>query len=140
MSGRGGWREKSGRKLKFGELTTAIRVPISWLEFLNPYLESGISPVDSVQNQLAEKDRIISQLEAELKMYKTNFETVQNQPSAEFDSVQNQTAHSNNDIVEWARVIHAENPTLSKSAVARQICQQFGVKFETARDKLKKLW
>lgn len=129
MSGRGGCRTGSGRKQKYGEPTVAIRVPISWLEFLNPYLESGISPADYVQNQLAEKNIIISQLETKLKMYKTNFEIVQNQ-----------TQHSNSDIVEWARIIHAENPSLSKSEVARQITQKTGVKFETARDKLKKMW
>ncbi len=40
---------------------------------------------------------------AALKLYKTNFETVQNQPSAEFDFVQNQTVHSNSNIVEVVR-------------------------------------
>lgn len=129
MSGRGGRRDGSGRKQKHGEPTVAIRVPLSWVEFLNLCFEQGISPSEFVHNQIAEKDKIISELQMELNLYKINVENVQNQ----------NRLNPRQKSVEIAVAMRAENPMLSKSEVARKISADLGVKFETVRDWLKKM-
>lgn len=147
MSGRGGRRDGSGRKQKHGEPTVAIRVPLSWVEFLNLCFEQGISPSEFVHNQITEKDRIISELQADLNSYKIKFENVQNQidysrkvDNDGFGSVQNQNRpNPRQKAVEMAVAMRAENPMLSKSEVARTIAADLGLKFETVRDWLKKM-
>lgn len=147
MNGRGGARIGAGRKQKHGEPTVAIRVPLSWVEFLNLCFEQGISPLDFVQNQIVDKDRIISELQADLNSYKIKFENVQNQiddsrkvDNDGFGSVQNQNRpNPRQKAVEMAVAMRAENPMLSKSEVARKISADLGVKFETVRDWLKRL-
>lgn len=148
MNGRGGRRDGSGRKQKHGELTVAIRVPNSWVEFLNLCFEKGISPLDFVKNQIVEKDKFISELQAELNLYKIKFENVQNQiddlrkvDNDIFGSVQNQNRpNPRQKVVEMAVAMRTENPKLSKSEVARRVSAAMGLKVETVRDYLKKLW
>lgn len=147
MSGRGGSRIGSGRKQKHGESTIAIRVPLSWVEFLNLCFEQGISPLDFVQNQIIDKDRIISELQADLNSYKIKFESAQNQiddsrkvDNDSFGSVRNQNRSDfRQKAVEMALAMRAENPKLSKSEMARTIAADLGLKIETVRDWLKKM-
>lgn len=148
MNGRGGARIGAGRKQKHGEPTVVIRVPLSWVEFLNLCFEQGISPLDFVQNQIVDKDRIISELQADLNSYKIKFEKVQIQnadlhkiDSDDFGYVRNQSpADSKQKAVEMAVAMRTENPKLSKSEVARRVSAAMGLKVETVRDYLKKLW
>lgn len=147
MNGRGGRRDGSGRKQKHGEPTVAIRVPLSWVEFLNLCFEKGISPLDFVQNQIDEKDKFISELQADLNSYKIKFENVQNQiddlrkvDNDIFGSVRNQNrADFRQKAIALAVVMRAKNPKFSKSEMARKIAADLGLKFETVRDYLKKL-
>ena len=195
----GGSRANSGRKLKHGEKTVLVRIPASWQNDLTRCLFEGINPFEFVQNQDAEKDRLISELSAkleivqnqvcasdeevarlssELSAYHCSLEFVQNQDaekdrliselSAKLETVQNQVEKVQNQddrikpieparqstakpartvdneikktFLQQANELHLKNIELSKSEIARVLSEQFDVRFETARDWLKKEW
>ena len=60
----GGWREGAGRKAKYGERTTLLRIPESWRDDLVRCMENGIKPVfDTVQNQDNAQENIIDSVQ-----------------------------------------------------------------------------
>lgn len=124
------------RRTGDGNLTQAVSSDSSQNEVIKSQVQDELatfkSEICTLKQRCDELQVKVSEVESQLaELKKEN----QSQNIRHSDSTR-----SKDDVLEWAHRIHAENPTLSKSAVARQICQQFGVKFETARDKLKKLW
>lgn len=120
------------RRVDGGNLTQAVSSDSSQNEVIKPQLQNELATLKSefcaLQQQHAELQKKVHEIESQLAELKKE---------RDFST---DATHTNDKILEVARRIHAENPTLSKSEVARQISQQFSVKFETVRDKLKKLW
>jgi len=150
----GGSRANSGRKLKHGEKTVLVRIPASWQNDLTRCLFEGINPFEFVQNQDAEKDRLISELSAKLETVQNQVEKVQNQddrikpiepsrqstakPPRQVDSEMKKVVLQQANVLRAENVKLSENDRLSERAIARLLSDKFNVKLGTVRYWLKK--
>ena len=128
------------RRVGDGNLTQAVSSDSSQNEVIKSQVQDELA---TLKNEIGTLKQRYDELQVKLSEIESQLAELKNENLSQSKSIRHfagNSMRSNDDVLEWAHRIHAENPTLSKSEVARQIAQKTGVKSETVRHKLKKMW
>lgn len=128
------------RRVGDGNLTQAVSSDSSQNEVIKSQVQDELA---TLKNEICTLKQRYDELQVKLSEIESQLAELKKENQSQSKSIRHfagSSMRSKDDVLEWAHGIHAENPTLSKSEVARQIAQKTGVKSETVRHKLKKMW